>query len=132
MARLARRCRLAAERVLVLHDDLDLAPGRVRVKLGGSSGGHRGVASCEEWLRAPFWRLRVGIGRPASRADVASFVLEPFSAAELAEIPLGAIAEHLPLLLGAGGGSLPPDGAGGISHATCSAFLNALASARTT
>ena len=73
---LARRLGLPAERVIVLHDDLDLPPGKVKVKSGGSSGGHRGVSSCEQKLQRPFWRVRLGIGRPAERAQVADFVLE--------------------------------------------------------
>ena len=52
---------------------------------GGSAGGHRGVLSCEQSLRTKdFWRLRIGIGRPASRDDVPDFVLEPFSPREYA------------------------------------------------
>ncbi len=64
------------EDLVVVHDDLDLAPGRVKVKLGGSSGGHLGVASVIEELGSEdFVRVRVGIGRPPPGVDPVEFVL---------------------------------------------------------
>ncbi len=104
-----------------MHDDLDLAVGRVKLKHGGSSGGHRGVSSCEYNLgTADFWRLRVGIGRPARQADVPDFVLEDFGrdAAAIDE-KLRQVGGNLPLLLGGEAHEISP--------ATSSAFLNALA-----
>ena len=63
---LARRYGMDASQIVVLHDDLDLAVGRYKIKRGGSSGGHKGILSCEACLRSnEFWRIRVGIGRPA-------------------------------------------------------------------
>ena len=80
---LAARHGLAAANVLVLHDDLDLAPGRLKLKSGGSSGGHRGIESITSKLATPtFWRLRVGIGRPPSREEVSEFVLSRLGSAE--------------------------------------------------
>ena len=76
-AAIVRRHSLPLSRVLVVHDDLDLALGRVKVKLGGSSGGHRGVSSCEYNLGgADFWRLRIGIGRPPPGTAVPDFVTQ--------------------------------------------------------
>lgn len=67
------------EEVLVLHDELDLLPGQLRVKLGGSSGGHNGLKDIQAALGTPdYWRLRVGIGHPRSlqlNQGVADFVL---------------------------------------------------------
>lgn len=67
------------EEVLVLHDELDLLPGQLRVKLGGSSGGHNGLKDIQAALGTPdFWRLRIGIGHPRSlqlNQGVADFVL---------------------------------------------------------
>lgn len=65
--------------ILVLHDELDLLPGQLRVKLGGSSGGHNGLKDIHAVLGTPdFWRLRIGIGHPRSlqlNQGVADFVL---------------------------------------------------------
>lgn len=65
--------------VLVLHDELDLLPGQLRVKLGGSSGGHNGLKDIQSVLSTPdYWRLRIGIGHPRSlqfNQGVADFVL---------------------------------------------------------
>ena len=67
------------EEVLVVHDDLDLAFGTVRVKVGGGSGGHRGLESCFVELGSrEFARVRVGIGRPAPESDATDYVLERF------------------------------------------------------
>ena len=83
-----------ASDVLVVHDELDLPFGRVKLKLGGGTAGHRGLESIRETLEdAGFARLRFGIGRPPGHEDVAEFVLSPFSAAEgerLAELVEGA------------------------------------------
>mmetsp|Transcript_48750 Transcript_48750/g.157920 ORF Transcript_48750/g.157920 Transcript_48750/m.157920 type:complete len:293 (+) Transcript_48750:3-881(+) len=121
---LARNLRLPAASVLVLHDDLDLAPGKVKLKLGGSAGGHNGVKSCAAALGGDgFWRLRLGIGRPPRREDVADFVLERLSAAERSELRLERIARAAPLLSGSpGGGHLQ----GLLTAATASSFMNAL------
>ena len=73
--------------VVVVYDDLDLPFGRIRIRAKGSAGGHRGVASIMESLAgAPFCRVRVGIGRPPTGMDPADYVLEPFSAQEIAEL----------------------------------------------
>lgn len=67
------------EEVLVLHDELDLLPGQLRVKLGGSSGGHNGLKDIQAALGTPdYWRLRIGIGHPRSlqlNQGVSDFVL---------------------------------------------------------
>ena len=121
-ATIARRHQLPLSRILVVHDDLDLAVGRVKLKRGGSSGGHRGINSCEECLAGrDFWRLRIGIGRPANKADVPDFVLEQFDASDavLLDRCLRQIVGALPLLLGAKEGE--------ITQASSSAFLNAVA-----
>lgn len=66
--------------MLVVHDDLDLALGRIKLKRGGGTAGHRGLESIVEHLGTrDFDRLRIGIGRPAAGAEVVDFVLEPFS-----------------------------------------------------
>lgn len=74
--------------VLVIHDDLDLDFGLIRLKTGGGEGGHNGLRSVATALGTKdFQRVRIGIGRPPGRKDPAAFVLEPFTAAERAQVP---------------------------------------------
>lgn len=74
--------------VIVIHDELDLEFGRIRLKLGGGEGGHNGVRSVAAALGTKdFQRVRIGIGRPPGRKDPATFVLENFAAAERPEVP---------------------------------------------
>jgi PTH1 family peptidyl-tRNA hydrolase len=76
-------------RVLVLHDELDVPFGSVRLKLGGGSGGHNGLRSVTAALgTGDYYRARIGVGRPPGRMDPAAFVLHDFAAAERAELPL--------------------------------------------
>jgi len=66
------------EDLVVVHDDLDLPPGTVRLKRGGGTGGHNGLRSLQQELgTAAFLRIRVGIGRPPAGEDPADFVLSP-------------------------------------------------------
>lgn len=79
VAALARFYKIAPEEVLVVHDELDLLPGAIRVKQGGGNGGHNGLKDIQAQLGTPnFWRLRLGIGHPRSLAlkqEVVDFVL---------------------------------------------------------
>ena len=78
---LARFYKLAPEAVLVLHDELDLMPGQVKLKQGGGHAGHNGLKDIQAALGSPnFWRLRIGIGHPRTLGlaqQVADFVLHP-------------------------------------------------------
>jgi hypothetical protein len=70
-----------------VHDELDIPPGELRVKLGGGSAGHNGLRSLTQALRTPdYLRVRIGIGRPPGRQDPADFVLEPIGKRDEAEI----------------------------------------------
>ncbi|MDP4960774.1 MAG: aminoacyl-tRNA hydrolase [Mycobacterium sp.] len=74
--------------VIVIHDELDIDFGRIRLKLGGGEGGHNGLRSVANALGTKdFQRVRIGIGRPPGRKDPAAFVLEVFTAAERKEVP---------------------------------------------
>ena len=85
---LAKFYSVAPGEVIVIHDELDIDFGRVRLKLGGGEGGHNGLRSIANSLGTKdFQRVRVGIGRPPGRKDPAAFVLEPFKAAERPEVP---------------------------------------------
>jgi len=101
VAAAARFYRLGAEAITVFHDDLDLAPGKVRVKRGGSSAGHNGLRSIDERLgTSDYWRVRLGIGHPGSRERVVGHLLGNFTEAEMAWLTplLAALAEAAPLL----------------------------------
>jgi len=67
------------ENVIVIHDDLDLPFGALRFKMGGGSGGHNGIKSIDEYIGANYLRVRMGIGKPLHKSQVASFVLEEFT-----------------------------------------------------
>ncbi|KKC04563.1 aminoacyl-tRNA hydrolase [Mycobacterium nebraskense] len=74
--------------IVVVHDDLDLDFGSIRLKIDGGEGGHNGLRSVASALGTKeFQRVRIGIGRPPGRKDPAAFVLENFSAAERGEVP---------------------------------------------
>jgi PTH1 family peptidyl-tRNA hydrolase len=80
----ARFFKLSPEQVIVLHDDLDLAPGKMRVKKGGGNAGHNGLRSIDAHLGNAFWRVRLGIGHPGSKNLVHAWVLNDFSKEEMA------------------------------------------------
>jgi PTH1 family peptidyl-tRNA hydrolase len=74
---LARFFKIQPEEILVVHDELDFEPGVVKLKLGGSHGGHNGLRDIHAQLGSPnYWRLRVGIGHPGHKGEVASWVLK--------------------------------------------------------
>ncbi|GAA1882434.1 aminoacyl-tRNA hydrolase [Lapillicoccus jejuensis] len=76
------------ERLVVVHDELDIPSGDVRVKLGGGEGGHNGLRSITASVGTKdYLRVRVGIGRPPGRMDPADFVLRDFGSVERAELP---------------------------------------------
>jgi PTH1 family peptidyl-tRNA hydrolase len=72
--------KITAEHILVIHDELDLNPGTVKLKKGGGHGGHNGLKDIAAALGTPdFWRLRLGIGHPGDRNEVVNFVLKAAS-----------------------------------------------------
>lgn len=78
-----------ADQMLVLHDDIDLPFGRLRLQVGGGTGGHNGLRSLERSLGTrEFNRLKMGVGRPPGSMDPAAFVLRRFSKSERAEIDI--------------------------------------------
>ncbi len=82
LSALAGYYKIAPEEMLVVHDELDLAPGTVRLKRGGGPGGHNGLKDIIARLGPDFWRLRIGIGHPGDKDAVADFVLHRPSQAE--------------------------------------------------
>jgi PTH1 family peptidyl-tRNA hydrolase len=76
VAPLARFFKIAPSEILVVHDELDLAPGQMKLKQGGGAAGHNGLKDILAQLGSPdFWRLRIGIGHPGARHEVANWVL---------------------------------------------------------
>jgi peptidyl-tRNA hydrolase, PTH1 family len=81
--------KIPPERIVMIHDELDVPFGEIRLKRGGGAGGHNGLRSVSAALGSQdYYRVRFGIGRPPGRMDPAAFVLRDFSAAERKELPL--------------------------------------------
>ena len=84
---LARFHRIEPAEILVVHDELDIPPGQLRLKYGGGVGGHNGLKDISAHLGTPdYWRLRIGIGHPGDRIEVVNFVLKPPRREEQLEI----------------------------------------------
>ena len=85
----------------VLYDELDLAPGKIRVKTGGGAGGHNGIRSLDAHCGKDYTRVRIGIGHPGDKARVTGHVLGDFAKADRAwlEPLLAAIADHAAMLV---------------------------------
>lgn len=101
VAALANFYKIPVGRILVAHDELDLPPGALRLKLGGGHGGHNGVRDISAALGVDFWRLRIGIGHPGDKAQVSDFVLHRpgREEAELIEDVVDRAVPALPVLL---------------------------------
>ncbi len=77
VAALARFFKIAPEEILVAHDELDIAPGQVKLKFGGSHAGHNGLRDIHVQVASPdYWRLRLGVGHPGVKAEVINWVLK--------------------------------------------------------
>ncbi|WP_296751892.1 aminoacyl-tRNA hydrolase [Thiobacillus sp.] len=84
---LARFHRIAPADILVVHDELDIPPGQLRLKFGGGMGGHNGLKDITSHLGTQdYWRLRIGIGHPGDRNEVVNYVLKPPRREEQPEI----------------------------------------------
>jgi PTH1 family peptidyl-tRNA hydrolase len=88
VASIARFYKVPIERITVVHDELDLPYGTLRLKTGGGDGGHNGLRSTSSALGSrEYTRVRFGIGRPPGRQDPADYVLREFAAAERKDLP---------------------------------------------
>lgn len=84
---LAHFYRIEPAEMLVVHDELDIPPGQLRLKFGGGLGGHNGLKDITSHLGTQdYWRLRIGIGHPGDRNDVVNYVLKPPRKEEAGEI----------------------------------------------
>ena len=87
--------------ITAFHDELDLAPGKVRIKLGGGSAGHNGLRSIDRMLGTPeYWRVRLGIGHPGRKEQVTGHVLSDFAKVDVVWLVpmLDALAAAAPML----------------------------------
>ena len=114
---IVRYFRIESEHVLVFHDEIDLVPGKVRVKRGGGHAGHNGLRSLHQHVGPDFWRIRLGVGHPGHKNLVVGYVLGNFSKADRET--------WLPDLLSRLGDGLPY-----LLDGEAAKFLNELARAR--
>ena len=94
--------KLAADDIVVIHDEIDLPLGKVKVKKGGGAGGHNGIRSIDAHIGPDYWRIRLGVGHPGVKNLVKNFVLMDFGKEErrLVDEINQVCAENLPLLFG--------------------------------
>jgi peptidyl-tRNA hydrolase, PTH1 family len=97
----ARFYKIAPDAVAVIYDEVDLAPGKLRVKRGGGSAGHNGIRSIDAALGDDYWRVRLGIGHPGNKDLVPHWVLQNFTAQEMKWVTplIDAVAEAMPVLI---------------------------------
>jgi len=95
-----RFLKIPLDRVVVFHDELDLAPGRVRMKKGGGAGGHNGLRDIDAHVGNDYRRVRIGIGHPGDKALVHPYVLSDFAKSEAPWVDdlCAAVADHAALL----------------------------------
>ena len=94
--------KLSSDKVFVFYDDLDLVPGKCRVKLGGGAGGHNGLKSIDNQIGNDYWRVRLGIGHPGHKDRVLRYVLQDFAKKEQntwLAILLESLADNIQLLI---------------------------------
>ncbi len=93
--------KIDVEDVIVFHDDLDVEFAKIKVKFGGSSAGHNGIASIDKFIGKDYSRVRVGIGKPEKKIEVSDFVLTNFNEEEQIELDKVTqnIIESMPILL---------------------------------
>ena len=103
VAALARFFKILPTEVLVAHDELDVVPGQVKLKFGGSHAGHNGLRDIHAQLgSADYWRLRIGVGHPGVKAEVINWVLKKPSQEDRAAMEdcIGRCLKAVPALLG--------------------------------
>ncbi len=104
VAEAARFYKIALAETVVIHDDIDLDPGKLRVKQGGGTAGHNGLRSIDALLGEDYWRVRIGIGHPGIKELVEPYVLQNFSVEDRDWLPplIDAIVEAFPILVADG------------------------------
>jgi len=97
----SRFYKIPPSEIAVIYDEIDLQPGKLKVKLGGGSAGHNGIRSIDDAIGSEYWRVRLGVGHPGVKELVQPYLLQNFAADEWSWITplLAAVAEALPLLV---------------------------------
>jgi PTH1 family peptidyl-tRNA hydrolase len=97
----ARFFKVSAADIIVIYDEIELPPGKVKVKQGGGSAGHNGIKSIDAHISPDYWRVRLGVGRPEGKSQVKGHVLQNFAKSDLDWLgPLfNAIADAAPLII---------------------------------
>lgn len=100
----ARFYKIAPAEIVVIHDEIDLEPGKLRVKQGGGAAGHNGLRSIDALLGEDYWRVRIGVGHPGMKELVEPYVLQNFAADDQAWLPplIDAITAAFPTLIADG------------------------------
>ena len=93
--------KIEPENIIVFHDDLDIDFGKIKAKFGGSSAGHNGIESIDKFIGKEYSRVRIGIGKPKTKADVSDHVLKNFDEDEVLELEkiIKNIISSLPILI---------------------------------
>jgi peptidyl-tRNA hydrolase, PTH1 family len=101
VSEIVRFYKIPIDKVIVIHDEIDLAVAKVKVKQGGGSAGHNGLKSLDSAIGKNYWRVRIGVGRPERQSEVSDYVLRDFKNDEKIEIEekLQLIAEEINTLL---------------------------------
>lgn len=99
--------KLEPEDVVVLYDEIDLVPGKIKVKQGGGAGGHNGIRSLDDHIGKDYWRVRLGVGHPGDKNRVQGHVLKDFAKADEVWLDklLEAVAKEIELLLSGDSGA---------------------------
>ncbi len=94
--------KIPLENILVVHDELDIDPARLKIKKGGGNGGHNGLKSIDAHLGKDYWRMRIGIGHPGVKGMVSGYVLSNLPQKELPDFDelFFQIREHIEALIG--------------------------------
>ncbi|MGH6983479.1 MAG: aminoacyl-tRNA hydrolase [Stellaceae bacterium] len=104
VAEAARFYKIPIGEIAVIHDEIDLEPGKLRVKQGGGAAGHNGLRSIDAQLGEDYWRVRIGVGHPGVKELVEPYVLQNFAVEDQAWLPplIDAIADAFPVLVADG------------------------------
>ena len=99
--KLANFYKIEKNKLFIIHDDLDLSLGKVKIKFGGGNGGHNGLSSVDEMIGVNYYRLRIGIDHPGLKYQVSNYVLNKFTDLEMdvIESRLNKITKNFDLLL---------------------------------
>ncbi len=93
--------KMTPEDVIVIYDEIEITPGKVKVKQGGGSAGHNGIKSIDAHIGENYWRVRLGVGRPETKAGVTNHVLQNFAKSDVDWLGklLNAVADAAPLII---------------------------------